>query len=90
MGIFFRDIRRCIASFGGRLIGIMMDDIERLSRKLEELRVEHRDLDEMIAQLLERRDSVNLIQIQRLKKRKLLLKDQIHQLESALLPDIIA
>lgn len=68
----------------------MIDDIETLSRQLEELRVEHRDLDEVIARLLERRDAVDLLQIQRLKKRKLVLKDQIHKLESALLPDIIA
>ncbi len=68
----------------------MIDDIESLSRQLEELRVEHRDLDEVIARLLERRDAVDLLQIQRLKKRKLVLKDQIHKLESALLPDIIA
>ncbi len=69
----------------------MIDDIEQLSRKLEELRVEHRDLDEVISRLIERADGgVDLLQIQRLKKRKLILKDQIHQLESALLPDIIA
>jgi hypothetical protein len=69
----------------------MIDDIEQLSRKLEELRVEHRDLDEVIARLIERPDGgADLLQIQRLKKRKLILKDQIHQLESALLPDIIA
>ncbi|MFY7776698.1 MAG: YdcH family protein [Elstera sp.] len=69
----------------------MIDDIEQLSRKLEELRVEHRDLDEVIARLIERPDGgADLLQIQRLKKRKLVLKDQIHQLESALLPDIIA
>ncbi|OYQ20824.1 hypothetical protein CHR90_03900 [Elstera cyanobacteriorum] len=67
-----------------------MDDIEQLSRKLEELRLEHRDLDEVIDRLIERRDSVDLLQVQRLKKRKLVLKDQIHKLESALLPDIIA
>ncbi len=69
----------------------MIDDIEQLSRKLEELRVEHRDLDEVISRLVERADGgVDLLQIQRLKKRKLILKDQMHQLESALLPDIIA
>ncbi|KJV06400.1 small protein containing a coiled-coil domain containing protein [Elstera litoralis] len=69
----------------------MIDDIEQLSRKLEELRVEHRDLDEVIARLIERPDGgADLLQIQRLKKRKLILKDQMHQLESALLPDIIA
>ncbi len=69
----------------------MIDDIEQLSRKLEELRVEHRDLDEVIARLIERADGgMDLLQIQRFKKRKLILKDQMHQLESALLPNIIA
>jgi len=53
------------------------------------LRDEHRDLDEIIARLAEKAP-FNLLQLQRLKKRKLLLKDQITKLESQLLPDIIA
>ena len=57
--------------------------------KLEELRSEHRDLDDVIQQLLET-SPFNQLQIQRLKKRKLALKDQIAKLESKLLPDIIA
>jgi hypothetical protein len=60
-----------------------------LRRKLEELRSEHRDLDDVIARLQEAAP-FNQLQLQRLKKRKLLLKDQIIQLESKLLPDIIA
>ena len=58
---------------------------ERLTR----LQSEHRDLDEVIAHISE---SVNFdqLQIQRLKKRKLMLKDQISRLESRLVPDIIA
>lgn len=87
----FYGINTLCRPLGCDLIGIMIDDIEQLSRKLEELRVEHRDLDEVIARLIERPDGgADLLQIQRLKKRKLVLKDQIHQLESALLPDIIA
>ena len=66
-----------------------MDDTELLRRKLEELRLEHRDLDDVIARLAEQ-VPVSAVQIQRLKKRKLLLKDQIALLESRLLPDIIA
>lgn len=66
-----------------------MDDTELLRRKLEELRLEHRDLDDVIARLSEQ-VPVSAVQIQRLKKRKLLLKDQIALLESRLLPDIIA
>jgi hypothetical protein len=64
-------------------------DREELSRRLEELKVEHRDLDDVIARLAED-GPFNQLQIQRLKKRKLLLKDQIIRLESELLPDIIA
>lgn len=57
--------------------------------KLEELRSEHRDLDDVIQRLAET-SPFNQLQIQRLKKRKLGLKDQIAKLESKLLPDIIA
>ncbi|HVT54090.1 MAG TPA: DUF465 domain-containing protein [Dongiaceae bacterium] len=57
--------------------------------KLEELRSEHRDLDDVIQRLSET-SPFNQLQIQRLKKRKLALKDQITKLESKLLPDIIA
>ncbi len=62
---------------------------KELQRKLTDLREEHRDLDEAIAALTEP-NSANQLRIQRMKKRKLALKDQIAQLESALLPDIIA
>ena len=64
-------------------------DREELSRRLEELTIEHRDLDDVIARLAED-GPFNQLQIQRLIKRKLLLKDQIMRLESELLPDIIA
>ena len=57
--------------------------------KLEELRSEHRDLDDVIQRLAET-SPFNQLQIQRLKKRKLALKDQMAKLESKLLPDIIA
>jgi hypothetical protein len=57
--------------------------------KLEELRSEHRDLDDVIQRLAET-SPFNQLQIQRLKKRKLALKDQMTKLESKLLPDIIA
>lgn len=65
-----------------------MDEAE-LRRRLELLRVEHRDLDDSIAAL---RDSGSLdqLQIARLKKRKLKLRDEIAMLEDELVPDIIA
>jgi len=60
-----------------------------LRRKLEELRQEHRDLDDVIARMQEAAP-FNQLQLQRLKKRKLALRDQMTKLESKLLPDIIA
>jgi hypothetical protein len=61
-----------------------------LESRLIALREEHRDLDQAIAALSEPSGPFNQIRVQRLKKRKLALKDQIAFLESALLPDIIA
>ena len=73
-----------------RLAARTMDlDVEATKSKLEALRGEHRDLDEIIARLAEKAP-FNLLQLQRLKKRKLGLKDQIIKLESQLIPDIIA
>jgi hypothetical protein len=68
-----------------------MDDpiFEEIRRNIAELRSEHRDLDDVIARVLEH-PPVNMLQVQRLKKRKWSLKDQIARLESRLLPDIIA
>lgn len=64
-------------------------DLEATKAKLESLRSEHRDLDEIIGRLSEAA-AFNQLQLQRLKKRKLVLKDLITKLESQLLPDIIA
>ncbi len=58
-------------------------------RRLELLRVEHRDLDSAIAALATAGSS-DQMQIARLKKRKLRLRDEIALLEDALVPDIIA
>jgi len=68
-----------------------MDDplFEEIRRQIAELQSAHRDLDDVIARLLEHRP-VDMLQVQRLKKRKLALKDQLARLESQLLPDIIA
>jgi hypothetical protein len=66
-----------------------MDDLAELRRQLEELRSEHRDLDDVIRRLAEG-GPFDQLQVQRLKKRKLVLKDQIALIESKLLPDIIA
>jgi len=64
-------------------------DVEALKAKLADLKTEHRDLDDVIARITEQRP-FDQLQIQRLKKRKLMLKDQISRIESELLPDIIA
>lgn len=64
-------------------------DTDALRKQLNDLQLEHRDLDDVIEHLIETRP-FDQLQIQRLKKRKLSLKDQIRKLESQLLPDIIA
>ena len=66
-----------------------MNDTDQIKSQLQGLQLEHRDLDEVIDHLIETRP-FDQLQIQRLKKRKLILKDQIIRLESQLLPDIIA
>ena len=64
-------------------------ELFRNVEKLRQLRIEHRDLDEVISRL-----SLDLhvdqLQLKRLKKRKLMLKDQIARLESQLIPDLNA
>ena len=57
--------------------------------QLEELQQEHRDLDEVLTQIQEKK-TVNFLQIQRIKKRKLILKDKIIFLKNKIEPDIIA
>ena len=66
----------------------MLTDRDSLLRKLHELRSEHRDLDTVIARLAD--GGIDQLQLQRLKKRKLLLKDEVAWLESRLIPDNIA
>ena len=64
-------------------------DREQQLRWLEGLRTEHRDLDIAINHLMTSRHHDNM-RIQRLKRRKLKLKDAIHKLESDLIPDLDA
>lgn len=66
----------------------MLTDRDTLLRKLHELRSEHRDLDTVISRMA--LQVTDQLQLQRLKKRKLLLKDEITWLESRLIPDSIA
>ena len=68
----------------------MTDEEEReLRAQLARLNQEHRDLDAAIAALQESLGS-DIIQVQRLKKRKLQLRDRITYIEDQLTPDIIA
>jgi len=65
------------------------EDIEALRRRIEDLRIEHRDLDDVINRLSRDKESDEL-QLRRLKKRKLHIKDMIARLQSALVPDLEA
>ncbi|WP_240125575.1 YdcH family protein [Thermomonas alba] len=61
-------------------------ELARLTRRLAELRLEHRALDEEIA-LLQASLQADELALKRMKKRKLLLKDQIAWIENRLIPD---
>ena len=65
------------------------DPTGSLDQQLEALRVEHRELDQRIADLT-REAGGDQLEIARLKKRKLMLKDQIQRILDARIPDIIA
>lgn len=69
--------------------GALLVTEQEMRKRLEALRIEHRDLDAAI-EALSTSGSSDQLQIARLKKRKLLLKDQIAILEDYLIPDIIA
>ena len=66
-----------------------MDDINKLIEILKNSEQEHRDLDEILITLQEK-NTVDFLQIQRLKKRKLVLKDKILEIQNKLEPDSIA
>ncbi|MCG8508634.1 MAG: YdcH family protein [Rhodospirillales bacterium] len=66
-----------------------MSDKNELLKKLSALKKEHRELDEEITRMVESAP-FDQLHVQRLKKRKLALKDQIAKIDSQLMPDIIA
>ena len=66
-----------------------MNDNYKLLEKLKEYEQEHSDLDQILIQLQEKH-TVDFLQIQRLKKRKLILKDKISHIQNELEPDGIA
>jgi hypothetical protein len=74
---------------GAKSLDFTADDTAELEAELGRLKQEHRDLDTAI-EALENMVTGDQLQIQRLKKRKLFLKDRIIKLEDQLTPDIIA
>jgi hypothetical protein len=78
-----------IPAHGKPAVKMNDNDEGALREQLARLQQEHRDLDAAIAALALSPGS-DLIQVQRLKKRKLVLRDKIRQIEDALTPDIIA
>jgi hypothetical protein len=68
---------------------IHVADVQGLKQKINQLQTEHRDLDDVIDRLSQS-TAQDQLQLQRLKKRKLFLKDQIAMLERQLEPDIPA
>jgi hypothetical protein len=85
--------RRCCRTRQSLRMSDQEDNVDReLFRnfeKLRQLRIEHRDLDEVISRL-SMDMHIDELQLKRLKKRKLALKDQILKLESQLIPDLNA
>jgi hypothetical protein len=66
-----------------------VESAEEIKRRIGELNLEHRDLDRAI-EALEQNATYDELQLKRLKKRKLMLKDQIFMLQRQLVPDIPA
>ena len=65
------------------------DEIKEIKTRIVELKLEHRDLDQLIEQLT-RDPSFEELHIKRLKKRKLQIKDELARLEDNLIPDFLA
>lgn len=87
---YYRETADGISEDGAREMddGTALEDV-RLRRELHRLEQEHRDLDSAIDALL-RGGMADAMQVRRLKKRKLQLRDRIQAVRDALLPDIIA
>ena len=68
---------------------MLSEEIKKIKRRIVELGIEHRDLDEVIARLTAD-PSPDELQLCRLKKRKLWLKDEIARLQMQITPDILA
>jgi hypothetical protein len=82
-------VTKNLAASPSALARIIVEDLDALRDKLEELRRQHRELDAEILRLNSEQPSDQL-QLQRLKRRKLMLKDEMTSLNGRLIPDIIA
>lgn len=82
--MFIRDFRA-----GSSHKAVTEIDQEALRRELEDLIIEHRDLDDVIHRL-QMTGGLEQMQLQRMKKRKLKLKERIVKIEDMLIPDILA
>lgn len=71
------------------MVTASLESVEEIKRRIGELNVEHRDLDRAI-EALELSPVHDELQLKRLKKRKLMLKDEIEQLADRIVPDILA
>ena len=71
------------------MVAATVESAEEIKRRISELNLEHRDLDRAI-EALEQNPPHDELQLKRLKKRKLMLKDQIFMLQRQLVPDIPA
>jgi hypothetical protein len=85
----FRRRHAAVAEYGEPLRQISQDEERELRAQLARLLQEHRDLDAAI-EALQVSPGSDILQVQRLKKRKLFLKDRITFVEDQLTPDIIA
>lgn len=68
---------------------MITEDLQELEERLIALEQEHKDLDDIIDRL-RNTPPVDFLQVKRLQKKKLMLKDQIQQIKSDMVPDIIA
>ena len=68
---------------------VIEDDLQSIKAEIDRLREEHRDLDAAI-EALTQLGGIDQLQVQRFKKRKLVLRDRISYLEDQITPDIIA
>jgi hypothetical protein len=83
------DVSRTLAAAQTSAVAMTKEEERELREQLARLQQEHRDLDAAIS-ALQHSPGSDLLQVQRLKKRKLVLRDRISYIEDQLTPDIIA